>query len=413
MSVLVRTVLSSSETERGLLDSLTQIPHGKASLRHHLVAVRDELHDAAGTPVLLKAAYAGEGVLDWSRFHLLAPSAIIDALNGPELQGAQKVCLCPDWSVVAPSDLARGICTFPNLRDVYIMELPGRASDGPMGELYSALIAHPQCPKGRLLMAGSLSCALRHQFWRPENSPLALQYPIHQLIVAHTPANDRLPKPAPECFHLGDGLLTPVRFFNGLVDLIGSRLVHQGGIFAPFLWGCMAGIFARAAPTLNDYSAQEINILPVEPFAITHWMGAGCFRTSAMRDLVPGTWTAVLSVRHLREQLGSQGRAHRHILQCSLIRPRNGTIKTDPTNATLLCPDDVEILGLEEWLVAVTPDLDIQSALLVDYRLQQLEKMGHTGSYPAVSFSRAPVDVQVVCEHLNRANTRSRDRIIR
>lgn len=299
MSVLVRTVLSSSETERGLLDSLTQIPHGMASLRHHLVANRDKLHTGAGTPMLLKVAYAGESFLDWSWFHFLTPSTIIDALDGPELQGAQKLCLCPDWSAVAPYDLAQAICAFPNLRDVYIMELPGRTSDGPMGELYSALTVHPQCPKGRLLMAGSLSCALRHQFWFPDNSPLALQYPIQQLIVAHNPANHHLPKPAPECFHLGDGLLTPVHFFNGLVDLIGSRLAHHGGIFTPFLWGCMTGIFARAAPTLNGYSAHEINTLPAEPFAITRWMGAGCFRTSAMRDLVPGTWTAVLSIRHL------------------------------------------------------------------------------------------------------------------
>jgi hypothetical protein len=381
MAVLVQTFLSSTELDQSLLDTAMQIPNFKSSLKRHLVTVKQLLPEAPTTPALLRAAYAGDDFLDWSPFTGLAPATITAALSGPELQGARGLSLCADWTNVLAPDLAQAICTLPSLCDLYLMELPNRTADGPIGEFYTALMAHPRHPRGKVLLCGAGSCALRHERWLTDERallPLTAPNPVLQLAVvfdrnATYPAITWLGSSKyswVNCFFLGDGFLTPVHVVNGFTNFIAHALGHGDG---QLLSSGSAVIFSsRAAPTLGDPSALEIRVPSAESFAIAAWDE---YRGSRLRDLLADTWTAVLHIGFPEGyQDGDEGCP---LAQCSFVRPRHVTIRTDPTNPRLFRPEDLDVLSLEEFVRVAVPDFNNQSAISLDRRLRWYAQFVH------------------------------------
>ncbi|KAL2259685.1 hypothetical protein VTK26DRAFT_6540 [Humicola hyalothermophila] len=392
LGVLVRNVMSSAAVDQNALDALAQFPRSKESLKQHLLAVKNDLSTALGAPALLRAAYAGDTVLDWSQFHVLSPSAIAAALEGPELQGAEKLVLCPDWTTVSVSDLAQAICTSPSVQDVYVMELPSRAADGPARQLYTALLTHPRCPRGRILLCCASACALRQQSWLPDDAssfPLSPRYPILQLILIRDGFTNVM------C--LTDAFLTPIRFCNGLIDIIAYSLLDTDGrCFSLASHWHLPGLFARASPTLNDEGVMEISPLSAESFCY-----AGQRRRSRVEDLLPDTWTVLLCEGD--EQKWEESQPPYSVLQCAFVRPKNRTIKVDLESPTPFRPEDLVVLDMEGFLQATVPDLDIQSLIALDCRLERLEELGKPAPVPRFPFKflRAPMDSQTVCQYLN------------
>ncbi|KAG7293677.1 hypothetical protein NEMBOFW57_003732 [Staphylotrichum longicolle] len=114
LAKLVQSMLSTPQENMGLLDEPMRFPGFQGALRNQLFTVKDELFQSAAAPGLLRAAWAGETLLDWSRFDGLSPETMMAALQGPELNDARELILCPNWSNTTPLALAQAICSFPS-----------------------------------------------------------------------------------------------------------------------------------------------------------------------------------------------------------------------------------------------------------------------------------------------------------
>jgi hypothetical protein len=274
------------------------------------------------------------------------------------------------------------------------------------------LMAHPHHPRGKILLCGAGSCALRHERWLPDERPLlALTTPnsVLQLAVMneysprYCAASEYLSFGSDSilCLFLGDGFLTPVHVVNGIINFIAHALGREDG--EPLSGGSPIILSSRAAPTLDDLSALEISLPPSESFAIAAW---DIEKGSRLRDLRSDTWIAVLHIgRPDREwpeggewSEGGEGSDDEEgsadeewsydgeltwsppLARCALVRPKRGTIRTDPTNPTLFRPEDLDVLSLEEFVRVAVSDLDTQSAISLDRRLRRYAQL-----CPAVS----------------------------
>jgi hypothetical protein len=345
------------------------------------------------------------------------------ALNGPKFHDVVSLSLCPDWSSIAASELAHAICSFPRpLQHLYLMEFPGRSRDssGHIGEFYAALAAHPNCPRGKILLSGAFSCALRHQPWFPVDkafSALPPAYPTLQLIVEHHTLPLETQRHRPQMFRtcslfLGDGFMTPIRLVNAMIMIIERYVLGSGPredtrSEARFEWNSIARLLARAGPIFDDHSALSISSLPAEVVTVGSENRSGRVKTCRMRDLPPGTWTALLHSTRGATKSEDPRTDPSCLFRCAFIRPRNGVVRIDPADSDLLQMEDVEILGIEGFLRATVPSFDMQHANALDCQLQGLERLGMSGSGSprCIHFSRAPIDSEVVRHMLSRANT--------
>jgi len=418
LAKLVQTMLSSGQEDMSLLDEPMRFPGFQSALRHHLLAVQDDLLKSPAAPGLLRAAWAGETLLDWSRFHGLSAETMMAALQGPELKDARALSLCPDWSTTTPLALARAICSFPRLQDLYILAAPGRSKEGPVGELYMALAADLSCPKGKIFLGDAASCAIKRRLWLPtaEAVPPSSSFPVQQLLVIPSRRlSQSITKPV-FYFHLADVFLTPTRCVNGILSLLACHMAH--GTQDPDMCALsVSHVFACAAPTLEDPSTIEISALPAETFTIAkrvyHNRIKNCF--AKMRDLTPSTWTILIDLREVQDpQLQYPGITNTEpprlpdVFHCAFVRPRNKVIKADPMSSASFSPDDLEVLGLEDFLRATAPDADIAS---LNRRLDHLERRAAALSrrrnpLNPPRISRTPMGAQTAYELLAQAVNR-------
>ncbi|KAL2261940.1 hypothetical protein VTK26DRAFT_2948 [Humicola hyalothermophila] len=417
---LVQEVLASPKPDLTLFEEARRMPTFRKSLMEHLYAAGKEVASSPGAPELLREAFAGESLLDWTRFPGLTPATMMAAFNsGPELRDARALALTPDWDTTTASELAQATCTLPSLLDLFVMELPGRDKEGPTGEFYKALAAHPRCPRRSMLLTGAASCALNQRIWLPtaENIAPPPPFPAVQLVIhRQDPLPERyrpMPRP-PEFFYyyFGDGFLTPVRLVDGLLTFFASAL---GGGQEQNLNRSAAHCFSYANTGLTDDSAPTIGPLLAETYKLAknafHYSSRrGCF--PKMRDLLPGAWTVVAHFRVVRNA--------RQVfpvtkIEYAFIRPKNGIIKADPYDRTPFGPDDLEAVDINGFLQAVAPDADLQQ---VERKLKRVDEVvewhrllsegdGSETEDPAavgpLFESKRSMDNQAACDLLKRA----------
>lgn len=401
LAKLVEDLLSTPRPDLGLLDAPMRTPNFRESLTDHLYMVRDRLLNAPGAPAILRAAFAGQTFLDWARFPGLPPATITAAAQGPELKDAQGLALCPDWSSTSPSDLAEAICAFPQLRDLYLMELPGRPSDGPIGEFYIALAANPRCPKAKIWLSAAASRALNQRFWLPTDAAFSPppSFPILQLVVVRHSTMSHFPL---YTYHyLADGFLTPTRFASGLLGFLGR---HQGWQSRPAWSLFLSQVLACAASNFDDAPPAEVSPLPAETYTVSkRSYHNSAFRDcyTKMRDLVPGTWTVLLYTTDVPDQPPPCN----FDFQLAFIRAKNAVIKANPRDQTPFGPDDVEVLDLAGFLRAVAPDVDFAALERKLAWLDELrdidEILNDTPTRPRLS--QTPMDGQTACDLLKEA----------
>jgi hypothetical protein len=290
------------------------------------------------------------------------------------------------------------------------MEDPGRASDGPVGELYVALAAHPHCPTGKIFLSGAASCGLNRRMWLPtEPFPPPPAYPIQQLVVTPYPylTTHRSEQPPVCCFSLADAFITPGRFVSGLVRLLARHLSHPGfeGKIYPLEWAWSAAhLFACAAPAPNNTRAIEIGPLSAEMtdiFASGETLDLKASFTK-IRDLLPGAWTVVVNASQVIQ--GRYGDVQ-NFFQCGFVRPKNKAIQAEPKSAMSFGPDDLEVLDLAGFLRATAPDVDLDG---VKRQLKWLEDRSKTlitdeRLRDHIRFSRTPMGAQSAYEVLQQA----------
>ncbi len=411
LAKLVQVMVSSTQQDVvGLLEEPKRIPDFGLRLRNHLFAVKDKLVTCPAAPELFKAAFAGEAFLDWSLFLGLAPETIMGALEGPELHGARGLSICPDWNTTSPSALAHAICSFPGLRDLYVMESPGRLNEGPIGELYMALAANPRCPKGKMFLAGAASHALKLRMWLPTTKTFLppASFPVQQLVIApfEWPAVGIIRDVTLYHFQLADAFLTPSRFVNGLLTLLTSIAASYDATLRDSTMPMDAAHVFAYSPDLEHPSGVEIRALPAETFAMARMAHSRRIKdfSTKMRDLLPGAWTVLVDIKRepARPRVRGQPRPPppRQYFQIAFVRPKTKTIRADPAGPTGCRPKDMEILGLEEFLRVTAPEVDLTS---LDRRLEEIEKLlaeiaSDLNRSEQLSISRRPMDAEAACK---------------
>lgn len=413
LAKLVQVMVSSSQEDVvGLLEEPRRLPDFSRRLRKHLFAVKDRLVASRAAPELLRVAFAGEAFLDWSMFLGLGPETIMEALQGPELQEARGLSVCPDWNTTAPSALAEAICSFPALHDLYVMESPWRLHEGPIGELYMALASNPRCPRGKIFLAGAASHALKMRMWLPTTKAFVPPpvFPIQQLVIAPFEWPDvGIIRDVPLYYiQLADAFLTPSRFVNGVLTLLASMASKtEENVRAWTMPTAAAHIFA-CSPALDRPSGVEIGVFPAETYTmakIVYSRQVKYFSTK-MRDLLPGVWTVLVDTKRglaLPRLTGAPPPPPpQRSFQVAFVRSKTKTIRADPTNPTSFRPKDLEVLGLDEFLRATAPEVDIAC---LDRRLEETEKAlaelaGQFHRSDQLAISRQPMDPQAACKLL-------------
>lgn len=411
LAKLVQSMLSSPQENMGLLDEPMRFPGFQGALRNQLFTVKDELFQSAAAPGLLRAAWAGETLLDWSRFDGLSSETMMAALQGPELNDARELILCPNWSNTTPLALAQAICSFPHLQDLFILAAPGRAEEGPIGEFYTALAAEPGCPKGKIFLSDAASCAIKQRLWLPtaETVSSPSSFPIQQLLVVPPKRQSQQSIPSINnpvyYFPLVDAFLTPTRCVNGILSLLACNMAH-GNLEPDMCSLSVSHLFSRAAPTLDDQSAIAISPMPAETFTIAkrvyHLPINNCF--GKMRDLTPSTWTVLINLSAVQEPqhpsiTTTSPLPPQKLFQCAFVRPRNKVIKAEPMSSASFGPDDLEVLGLEDFVRVAAPEEDTES---LSRRLDHIERRAAalsrqpnpTNPANPPRISRAPIDAQ-------------------
>ncbi|KAJ4286646.1 hypothetical protein N0V88_007937 [Collariella sp. IMI 366227] len=427
LAKVLQSLLTSEEPDVSLLDAPLGIPSFRKDLQLHLYNLKDDLvrPDLPIAAELLRAAFAGETTLDLARFPGLAPETIIALAQGSGFEGARALSLCPDWNSTEPAALAQAICAFPHLHDLYVMELPGRESEGPIGALYQALAVHPRCPSGRILLAGAASRAIKNRMWLPTAEPFVPppSHPLLQMMVLyqtypyHTYGTENLPPLY--YFHLADAFLTPTRFANGLVRILTSQL----SIEDESVWSrAVAHHFTLASSNFSNPSALEINPLPAEIYTLAkRQFSRSDFKqcSTKMRDLLPGAWTVLIDVGWTRKadreyppRTRPFVKLPQNFFQVAFVRPREGvTIVADPDAAQSFGPDDIEVVDLEGFLGATAPGTNLEG---LHRQLERFETQGRSmiddADAVAVArgrrLSRTPMEPARACELLRQAIAR-------
>ncbi|KAK3904273.1 hypothetical protein C8A05DRAFT_31954 [Staphylotrichum tortipilum] len=208
--------------------------------------------------------------------------------------------------------------------------------------------------------------------WLPTTKTLLPppSFPIQQLVVApfEWPDVGIIRDVSVYYFQLADAFLTPSRFVCGLLTLLTSLAISNMNLRAFSM--AAAHLFA-CSPALDQPSAVEIGALPAETFTVAnlvyHRQIKNC--STKIRDLLPGAWTVLVDTKP--EPARPRVHGPQRSFQIAFVRPKTKTISADPTNPTSYRPKDLEVLGLEEFLRATAPDVDIAS---LDSRLEQVKK---------------------------------------
>lgn len=167
-----------------------------------------------------------------------------------------------------------------------------------------------------------------------------------------------------------------------------------------------AHFFASAAPTFEDWLADEISPLPAEMFSVAYSIeGRGsCF--TEMCDLLPGghgpSSSRPIGGLVLKSTAWNTPppRIFNTNFAAPLCGPRKRSLVRICSSELYLKPDDLEVPDLHSFLRATVPNADLS---LADAQLEWLEQRGRNvlpDGDPLRSrhrFQRTPMDTQKAC----------------
>lgn len=316
--------------------------------------------------------------LSLEQLETLSAESISVVLEGPEASEIISISLCVDSIQSAPAQLIDVLSRADNLREIYLLQSPTRESDALSVQLFEELAARPQIlSRANVMLAGAYS-ALCQKFWLPtvlkepdavQLAPLEL-FPVQQILVRHQLSSFRHVKFDYEYVYLGDGLLKPERFAAGFLLYLSTLMPEADDMF-----NSKAQLFSfSSAPSSLDadpLSSAEISPILAENLALPTWLPHSNVKYwLRMRDLVPGGWTVIVS----QEMYRSSGS---YYMRYAFIRPRQQGIVVDHPPLKLPSPEELEVVGLKEFLRATAPEVD---PVLIDRRLHDVAKKLASGS---------------------------------
>ncbi|PVH75070.1 hypothetical protein DL98DRAFT_575225 [Cadophora sp. DSE1049] len=410
---LIQSTINVDNFDISILNDVRKVPNFKEMLQRNLLQHSKRLVNTQSAGLLLRLAFDDGEHLSLERLNDISVEAISRAMNIPELGTITSISLCTSTIRNLSTGLIEGLTRSVTLREIYFLQSPFRKSDTPDVELLEALTARPQFfSRVKVMFAGSYSAALRKVFWLPSISdktstptdtvqaaPLSM-FPIQQILInfrSDYRRDSQSAEYATSSVYLGDGLLTPERFAAGFLTYL------PNSTFPVKMWEFNSSArlfsFSSAPASLSEstLTSAEISPIPAESFALRDDNFPDDI-SPKIRDLSPDGWTVLLTSgkrwdpKASTEELRKYGDHTRY----AIIRPRKQTIKVDSPPSSRLSPDDLEVVGLKEFLTITAPHVDPE---LVDRRLQEvaehLVRLAQRYTQPGLHESAKPVDVLI------------------
>ncbi|KAH7369721.1 hypothetical protein BKA65DRAFT_531522 [Rhexocercosporidium sp. MPI-PUGE-AT-0058] len=372
-----------------IFDDVRKVPNFKEMLQRNLLQYSNRLGNTQSAGILLRLAFADGEHLYLEQLDNISVEAISAAVNIPELGTISSISICTSTMRNLSPKLMEGLSKSESLREIYLMQSPLRKADTPDVELLEALATRPHFfSRVKVTFAGSYSAALRKIFWLPtiskntstsastiQTAPLSI-FPIQQILISYQITRGTPYKTA--SVYLGDSLLTPERFAAGFLTYLHSS---KSNFPVKEDFNSSARLFsfssAPASLTSSSLSSVEISPIPAESFAIGDDNIPDDIRPK-IRDLSPDGWTVLITSgkgwnpkASKQETKSSCG----HV-RYAIIRPRKQTIEVENPPSTPLGRDELEVVGLKEFLTITAPDVDLEP---VDRRLGEIAECCEPG----------------------------------
>lgn len=297
MRALIRGTSDATRLDDFTLQSILHMPNFQATLVTELKIRPGSLSPSPLAAQLLALAYAGQDDLNWAAFHQISYGTVAEALASPNLSGAKTIALCTDSFADQPAPAFHSMAHLKSLQTLCLLQNPSRTSDDA-GIAHFCAIAGDIAFKSlisstTIFLSIAYSRGLQGRPWLPTARRLPYSvFPIQQVWVrrAFMPPAELPPVIRLSYHYLEDGLLRPERFAVSLLWFLRGRLNDTR------LYG-----FARAsgATTTGPVSTITGPIL-ADANSDTQWKHpeAEVICRCDRRNLVPGSWTAVISCDH-------------------------------------------------------------------------------------------------------------------
>jgi hypothetical protein len=341
-----------------IFDHVRAIPNFQDLLWRNLVQHSTRLGSTRSAGQLIRLAFSDQEHLGLEQLKSLSAEAILAALGVPGMGEVTSISLCIDSIRSTPAQLIDVLSRADTLRELYFLQSPTRKSDALSAQLFEELAARPQILKrAKVILAGAFSAALRKRLWLPripipkgmpsdiadavQVAPLNV-FPVQQMFVRYQIGDGIFRY---NYVHLGDALLKPERFAAGFLLYLHSLLLSMdAGNEEAQLFSFSSAPSPLAADTLT---AAEISPIPTKSFsprnAAKRWP----------RDLVLGGWTVIVS-----QESHHQRRYPFYFIRYAFVRACQQRILVDLPPLTPPGPEQLEVVGLKEFLDATAPEVD-------------------------------------------------------
>ncbi|KAJ8120806.1 hypothetical protein ONZ43_g2582 [Nemania bipapillata] len=381
---LIQETMRLDDLDISKFDKFRVIPNFQVLLGHSLIQHSERLGNMRSAGRLIRLAFTDDKHLSLERLRNLSAELLSAALDNSEIDTVTSVSLCIDNVRSTPAQLTEVLMQADTLRDIYFLQSPTRQSDALSVHLFQELAARPQLlSRANVMLAGAYSAALRKRFWLPTNlrgdaaqlAPLAV-FPAQQILVRHQQFSRRGAEFSYDYIHLGDGLHKPEHFATGFLLWLSTLMPWPDQIFDSraqlFSFSSSPASFAS-----DLLSTAQISPILAENFALPILMPDGNTVCSPrVRDLVPGGWTVVVSQEMC--QPNGISCSESYYIRYALIRPCHKRIMVDHPPPTAPGPEDLEVVGLKEFLSITAPNVD---HVAIDRGLARVAKKLASGMY--------------------------------
>lgn len=408
-SLVSRAIGTTSHDIPGtLLGQISSTANYKTVLREELQKQSQNIGHLRSTGQLLGLAFANEPHLNLASFTNLSALSIGAALETTPAPPT-SISLTIDTLSASQDTIIDILAAHPTLTGIYLLQQPTRTSDDPSTAFFFALASHPSNPLSRLTklhISGAYSAPLRKAFvsltlsqeeTAPNPTPTAAPA-THPVLHLFTQNHQPRQPPTNYHYYLGDTLQRPDRLASGFLQYLRSLLTssyYDGGARPQALFG-----FACAPPGLSDLTTTapttttdttttterdyhdrvEIAPLPAESFALPSRSESGG-RRPVVRDLPQGSWV-VLARRRVWVDEGNKREGGRgapawlpdwdaawveyafvKVVRdggVSVVKDRDGDGGGGVMHRAAVGEGDVEVGGLEEFLEATVPGVDLE-----------------------------------------------------
>ncbi|KAH7175216.1 hypothetical protein EDB81DRAFT_705061 [Dactylonectria macrodidyma] len=357
---------TDDDFDASLLDNVQDLPGFQRTLKEYLLCHSEQVGPTRVSAHLLQLAYAGEGLLEWNSFTNLTPKTIKAALASDAMKSVTSIILTVP-SHNPPEELVEALSSLSSLHTLQILDRPDRKDERISNQIFETFAESKQLPAiNKLTLSGLYANGLRQSIWRPyrDNPKTPEAYPLVQLLVAHQGEDGEFMRSfgGPlEYFYLGDTALTPVKIAIGLLQYLATQIDVLPSRSGTGLQ--VAHCFSCGPIGIGDRDSLEIAPLPAEIYRVAKAAyHSSIFQGlhSKLRDLNPGTWTAVVSESRDTDWTNSNDGVTINLhFKYAFIRSKVAIqVDTENWRGTDIKPSEIEVVDLEGFLQLIAPGVD-------------------------------------------------------